>query len=175
MFSSYRNIVLAVALALGVGFSVGFYTKGRFVKADQLEVVTEAQHQTAVDIQESLKTSLAVEQKVTTSDQQMTTIRKEVARRTQPKETTNEANLHAPVCDWRLDVGTVRLLNAARDGSALDTASLVDGAGKAPSEVGLPDLLDNDLEVVQLYRELAVRHDSLVDYVESKLKEQADK
>jgi hypothetical protein len=136
--------------------------------------VAEARSETAESIQESLKTSAATEQEVTASNQQVAAIRKKVAVRVQPKETFNEANLR-PVCPAAdLDVGTVRLLNSARDGSTLDPASLGDVASQTPSGAGLPELLDNDLEVVQLYRELAVRHDTLVDYVESLIQKQAD-
>lgn len=176
MITQARNIALAISVALLVGYSAGYYAKGRFVKADQFESVTEARHESAQNIQHSLETSLATEQKVTDSTQQVAVIRKAVAARVQPKtqETSNEANLR-PVCPGSgLDVGTVRLLNSARDGSALDPASLGDGASQAPSGIGLPELLDNDLEVVQLYRELAVRHDALVDYVESLIQKQAD-
>lgn len=173
---NFQNTAIAVALALIVGFGAGYYTKGQFVKADQFEAVTEARSETAVDIQESLKTSAATEQEVTASNQQVAVIRKAISARVQPKtqETSNEANLR-PVCTGTgLDVGTVRLLNSARDGSTLDPASLGDAASQAASGIGLPELLDSDLEVVQLYRELAVRHDTLVDYVESQIKKQAD-
>lgn len=176
MITQARNIALAISLALAVGYAAGFYAKGRFVKADQFESVTEARHESAQNIQQSLETSLATEQKVTDSTQQVVAIRKTVAARVQPKpqETSNEANLR-PVCPSSgLDVGTVWLLNSARDGSTPDPAGLVDGASQAPSGIGLPELLDNDLEVVQLYRELAVRHDALVDYVESIIHKQAD-
>ena len=168
-----KNIVLAVVLALSVGYCTGYYTKGQFVKADQFEAVTEARSETADSIQESLKTSAATEQEVTASNQKIAVIRKTVTARIQSKETQNEANLHL-ACHSGLDVGTVRLLNSARDGSTLDAASLGDAASQAPSGIGLSELLDNDLETVQLYRELAVRHDTLVDYVESLIQKQAD-
>ena len=176
MISQARNIALAISVALLVGYTAGYYAKGQFVKADQYEAVTEARSETAVDIQESLKQSTATEQEVTASTKQVVAIRKTVAARVQPKtqEASHEANLRTVCPDSGIDVGTVRLLNSARDGSALDTASLVDGASKAASGIGLPELLDNDLEVVQLYRELAIRHDALVDFVESKLQQQAN-
>lgn len=177
MLSNIKNIVFAASVALAAGYIAGYYAKGQFVKADQLESVTEARHESAQNIQQSLETSLVTEQKVTDSTQQVAVIRKAVAARVQPKvrETTNEANLRLSCPDSGLDVGTVRLLNSARAGAAFDPASLGDGASQAPSGIGLPELLDNDLEVVQLYRELAVRHDALVDYVEFLLKEQAAK
>lgn len=171
--TNIKNIVLAVALALSVGYCTGYYTKGRFVKADQFEAATEARSETAKDIQQSLEISAVTGQEVAASNQQVAVIRKKVAARVQPKETPNEANLHL-VCRDGLDVGTVRLLNSARDGSALDPASSADGASQAASGIGLPELLDNDLEVVGMYRDLAIKHNALVDYVESLIQKQAD-
>lgn len=176
MPTNIQNTVIAVVVAAFLGFGGGFYTKAKFMKADQFESVTEARHESAQNVQQSLETSLATEQKVTDSAKQVAAIRKAVAARVQPKiqESSNEANIR-PVCpDRGIDIGTVRLLNSARDGSAVDAASLVDGASQAPSGIGMPELLDNDLETVKLYRELAVRHDGLVDYVESIIKKQAN-
>ncbi|UUZ75555.1 hypothetical protein LP414_27955 [Polaromonas sp. P1(28)-13] len=81
----------------------------------------------------------------------------------------------APVCPaFELDVGTVRLLNAAREGAAVDSAGGGDETLNAPSGIGVSKLVDNDLTVVKLYKELATRHDELVDVVEKKLKDQAN-
>lgn len=79
------------------------------------------------------------------------------------------------VSDYRFDVGTVRLLNAARTGTAVDAAGGSDEASRAASDVGIAKFVDNDLDVVQLYRDLAARHDALVDSVEQHLKEQANR
>jgi hypothetical protein len=173
--TNFKNIVIAITLSLSLGFCTGYMTKGKFVKAAQFESVTEAQHQTAKDIEQSLEQSSAVEAKVTDSTTKIAVIRKEVTARVQPKETHNEANLR-PVCpSLGLDVGTVRLLNAARAGTSPDATGFGDAEGKAPSGLALPELLDNDLEVIVLYHELSARHDALVDYVEGVIKKQADK
>ena len=172
--TNLKRLVIAVAVALSLGFCTGYEVKGRFVKAAQFESMTEAQHQTAKDIEQSLETSSAVEKQVMDSTQKIAVIRKEVAARVQPKEIQNEAHLR-PVCsDAGLDVGTVRLLNAARAGTAPDATGFGDAEGKAPSGLALPELLDNDLEVIILYHELSARHDALVDYVEGVVKKQAD-
>jgi hypothetical protein len=41
------------------------------------------------------------------------------------------------------------------------------------SSIGLKELVVDDLEITRMYRELAARHDALVDAVLEKLKEQA--
>jgi hypothetical protein len=48
-----------------------------------------------------------------------------------------------------------------------------DAALGAASTVTLSAFVDNDLEVVKLYRALAIRHDALVDEVEKHLADQA--
>lgn len=75
--------------------------------------------------------------------------------------------------DFVLDLPTVRLLNAARQGRGLGATGSGDEAQSAPSAIGVADLIANDLDVVQMYLELAKRHDELVDAVEKNLKEQA--
>ena len=182
MIANLKTTALATAIALMVGYFAGYYTKGQFVKADQLDAATDAQHQTAVDIQESLKTSLAVDADVAASNQKVETVRKAVAARIKQKEIKNEANLHGeclslndicPGCRFSLDVGTVRLLNSARAGTAPDTTGLGDGESETPSEIGEAEFIDNDLQVVQMYHELATKHNALVDWVETQVKKQA--
>ena len=93
----------------------------------------------------------------------------------QPNPAEND-HVSAPSCgggDLVLDVGTVGMLDAARQGRALGAAGSDDEAQSAPSAVGVTDLVVNDLEVVRLYLDLAKRHDELVDAVEKKLQDQA--
>lgn len=175
-----KKIALAAVISAAIGFQVGYYVKGQFVKADLVESVAESRQDTASGIQLSVEVSQATESKIQSSDMQVGEVRRAVAARLKQttKENTNEEGkdvvLRQSCVDAGLDVGTVRLLNGARDGSVIDPAGLGDDESKAPSGIGLPELLDNDLEIVQLYRELAVRHDTLVDYVESVIKQQAN-
>jgi hypothetical protein len=76
-----------------------------------------------------------------------------------------------------LDVFTLCLLDAERQGVARPgtacapgrTDAQVDAAAFAPTEVGGGDLARADLDTVRLYRELALRHDGLVDWIDSHL------
>lgn len=43
----------------------------------------------------------------------------------------------------------------------------------APSGIGLKELVADELSIIGLYRELAARHDALVDYVMQRLQKQA--
>lgn len=55
----------------------------------------------------------------------------------------------------------------------MDPAASSDAASQAPSGVGIPALIDNDLDIVKLYHELAERHNALVDDVEKELARRA--
>jgi hypothetical protein len=74
---------------------------------------------------------------------------------------------------FRLDLGTVRLLDSASANlPAADAAARADEAGSASSDVGIEKLVEHNLEVTKLYQELAKRHDGLVEWLENKQKEQ---
>lgn len=170
-----KTLALAIAASLTVGFCTGYTTKGKFVKADQLESVIEARHQTAHAVQQSLDISSAVEKQITDSTSQSVVIRKKVAAIIKPQEPINEAHLRVDCSGIDIDVGVVQLLNAARAGTDPGATSYGNAEGKASSGLTLPELLDNDLEVVGLYHELSARHNALVDYVESIIKAQDGK
>lgn len=75
---------------------------------------------------------------------------------------------------YRFDVGTVGLFNAAASSvmPATTAASGIDAASEADSTIGIKELAAYQLNLVGLYKDLAKRHDSLVDYVEQKQKVQ---
>lgn len=184
MLNDAKNMALVAVASLVIGFAAGAWTNEQLTKADQLDAAVESQRETAVDVRDSLKQSVAVEEKVAASTQNVQEVRKQVAKRVKPpvSQPTPEkpheslpeaqANLR-PRTDWTLDLGTVWMLDSAREGLPFDPTRLRDGAGEAPSDVGVPELIDNDLEVVERYHELAERHNALVDYVESVIQQQA--
>lgn len=75
---------------------------------------------------------------------------------------------------YRFDLGTVGLFNAAASSvmPAATAASGVDAASEADSTIGIKEFSAYQLSIIQLYKDLALRHDSLVNYVEQKQKEQ---
>lgn len=86
----------------------------------------------------------------------------------------------APVCQlvdgssiMPFDVGTVRLLNAARLGLSADSVSLTDAESAAPATVTVQQFTDNDTEIAKLYNQLAVKHNEMVDQVEAYQAKQA--
>lgn len=63
------------------------------------------------------------------------------------------------------DAGTVRLLNAARTGTAVDSVAVSDAESHAPAFVRIRVFVRNDTEIAKMYNTLAARHNSLVDQV----------
>lgn len=181
MLESLKSILCTAAIAAGLGFAVGYDLHSRLTKADKFDAVVSAQEQTRTNVQQSLEQSAAIEVRATASTQQIDGIRKTVAKRIEaqharsanaaavPDAQAAQAADAAPVAcvPWTLDVGTVGLLNAARTGADPGPAGGSDAEGEASSGLGPQDLIDNDLQVVQQYRDLAERHDALVDFVHS--------
>ena len=61
------------------------------------------------------------------------------------------------------DVGAVRLLNAARAGTPIDSVTVSDAESAAPAFITIRVFVRNDTEIAKMYNELASRHNSLVD------------
>ena len=146
------QLIAAVGLATLIGFAGGFYTKGRFTAAEEVEQVRADAKQTATNVVESVKQSTALENVVIADGAQIDKIKEAAAARVvkyQPKQETTHAspdprNDHdsvrnaaagAPATQVAcpaggglvLDIGTVRLLNAARQGIDLGAAGRGDG------------------------------------------------
>lgn len=143
------NKLFIGVIVLLIGFCIGFYTKGKFEKADVAEQAQVAAHDTATGIVESVATSQKVEASIQQSDNQVDQIQKAVNNRLEKGVTharANGANVNGavrdavgvaaaegaggvgeaiPDCCGRdvLDNGTVRLLNAARTAGELDATS----------------------------------------------------
>lgn len=175
-----KSTVIALTVGLAIGTTAGFCVKGQFVKASEVAATEVAAKQTADGIVRAQETS----QRVETQTQQVAAQIQEIetaahTRFAKQKEIQNAIQKSSPEAARNcpavtLDVGTVGLLNAARQGAAVDAAGGSDEALAAPSDIGIEKLADSDLEVVRLYRDLAKRHDELVDAVEEHLKQQAE-
>lgn len=170
-----RNALIVAIAASVIGFGAGYATKAKFDKADALTKMVEVRHEDAATVQQSVQASASIEKQAGAATQNVETIRQQVAQRLrQPPikdEHHEDATQECPA--WTLDVGTVRLLDAARAGTPPDPSGLGDDESKAPSAVGAAAFIDNDLQVIELYHDLATRHDALVDYVESIINKQA--
>lgn len=129
--------ILAVAfVAVLIGCGVGIYVRGDHDKAAEVKQVATSQKKTATEIVQATQVSQAVAAKVAANDAAVDADKQAAHERvvTQVryiyKEKTDEKD--AQNCGPAyLDVGTVRLLNAARNGAALDATSGGNGASAA--------------------------------------------
>lgn len=177
-----KNVILALVAGLLIGSAAGYYTKGQFVKAGEVGELRAEKKEDAKTVVESAADNHALEGRIETKNQTVTTIQKAVAQQLSKPAPAKEAihdtplqcTLPAGTAVLPFTVGTVRLLNFAREGTAVDATAVLDGEGQAPADLEVAEFVDNDLEVVRLYHELAARHDALVEAVEKKLKEQAE-
>lgn len=72
---------------------------------------------------------------------------------------------------YTFDHDVIRLLNEARvDEANRDTADS-DGGSEAIADVGVEELVTNDLEVVRLYHELANRYRTLQTYIRDQIRD----
>jgi hypothetical protein len=193
--ASIRMYLYVGVLATGLGFAGGYHLRSKLEDAHQLAAVKtqvkvrdQALKNTGKNIAAQHQTSITIEKKVAQTNSNVDKVKTAAAKRVikqqerqheqcnvQPDHPT-AGNDQAPAGrsggGFVLDVGTVRLLDAARRGEApspADTTGSRDAALEAPSAVGLPALIDNDLDVVKEYHDLAIRHDALVDWVEQKI------
>jgi len=146
-------LIAAVALTLAVGFGAGYYTKGQFAQAKVVKQVTAAVKQAGTNIVQSAEESQRVEASIQQSDNQIDQLRKAAVERLQKGKAHDEQRIaaggHAGNADRtdndataaqsalvevrdgaddcagdRLDFGTVRLLNRAReDDTAVESAT----------------------------------------------------
>lgn len=181
ILSKILTIITLSALFGAGGFWLGVKHEAHNQALKQIDVVVKTQVASAQEARKSVQISANVERQAATSIQNTQSIAKLATARIsaqqqlvckQEKASGNEYN---PISTsiykldpWTFDVGTVRLLNAARSNDTFDATSLGDVANQAPSSVGVTEFVENDLTVVGMYHDLAIRHAALQDYVTQK-------
>ncbi len=169
-----RNF-FALCLVAGLAFLGGRHFESAQVARQQLDAAIRIQDSIQQEAALSVAKSEQVDQRIAASSQRVRKAQSAVRERlSQPQEPTANDAHPSPDSSWQLDVGTVGLLNAARANTDPDTAGLGDAESQAPSGIGAEEFIDNDLEIVRLYHELAERHNALVDYVEEQMRKQAN-
>jgi hypothetical protein len=185
-----KNILITAVVALFVGGLAGYWFANKLHDADELEKVVELRKEDANVANELQRKDGAVTDRIVQTNDSVSAIQKEVAKRvqqtTKPVATNNLENGNANCkparqevpegslcnCDAGLSIGIIRLLNDARTGAPFNPATINNEEGGTPSGLSLADILDNDLEVVKKYHELASRHNGCVDYVDGLVKDQ---
>jgi hypothetical protein len=174
MKTTIKLYLIIAVLLLGAGTFGAMWIKGAFKTRAVATQANKNIKQSAKNVSKSMKENESIEARVAAGERRAAQISAAAAKRIDnQKEKSNEVRENSFAADYRLDVGTVRLLNAARQGAGVESAGGSDEALDAPSGVGVDALIQNDLAVVKQYHDLATRHDALVDWVEQKVREQA--
>lgn len=141
--------VLAAACALA--FGAGFYTEHKFTVASQVVAEKKEVKTVAADIPKSIAASNQIQTQANTQQAAVASVKEAVnTRLAQPLKVTHATSQAAasevqvqslPAGDQPMpfDLDTVRLLNAARRGVAVDAASGIDAeVASAPAVAGRP-------------------------------------
>jgi len=184
MKTLFKQIAFA-AVVFAAGFAAGFFAHGSSALKQEIKEVQAVRQTDAASVQKAQQTSIKVEGKVaqiaSNIDANKSQIHDRVsaqikhhAAATAPHSTFDPTEYHdettssgASRCGgFALDVGTVRMLNASRQGAAFDRAGGLDEAGDAAPALCFTDFIDADQDLTKLYLDLSERHNSLVQSVE---------
>lgn len=168
--ASFKSVAIAALIGLVIGFSAGFYTAKKFEKANLVDGLVASREITANRIVDSVERSGKIEAKAQASDSKIDAIRKQFDARFKTEIKNEKCS-----SGWTLSIDDVRVLNDARVGSVDSATSIGNDKGGTPSDITLAEFIDNDLQVVRMYRSLAIRHDALVDYVNELVRQQLGK
>ena len=172
-----KQIQIAL-VALFIGIGIGYFTKGQFVKAERTDALIESQKEIVNDVIQAEKTNERVETAVAKTEQKSNvakqTIRKIPFVVVEPGNCPANPEPEVASVSRTDDVlhlgrGAVSVLDAARENVDLDPAAISNEESRAASDVTLDEFVQNDLEVVRMYHELSERHNTLVEFVSSKI------
>jgi hypothetical protein len=138
-----------LALACAAAFGAGFYTEHKFNVASQVVAEKKEVKATAVEIPKSIAVSNQIQTQANTQQAAVASVKEAVDKRlAQPLKVTHATsqaaasevqNLPAGDQPMPFDLDTVRLLNAARRGVAVNAASGSDAkVASAPAAAGRP-------------------------------------
>jgi hypothetical protein len=180
-----KNMLLALLIGLAVGGAGGFWGGWELAKADiaenQLEQVTEARKDDANAVADSQRETNAIASQVASNKANSTKAQREARRHVEQSNqpanispaTPEGESVRLVSGDEHLGVGLVCVLDAARTNRAPDcpTAGSDEASGATP-DATVSDFIENDLEVVRMYHDLAARHAALVQFVLDRQAEQ---
>jgi hypothetical protein len=178
-----RNIIIAAAIA----FAAGFFTSVQFTKADRVDQVVQEKKEIVNAVVDSAERDNDVSEKLDNREDraeaanvviQKIPVLVRVPSNCEERISTTPDHQPQDFSASRLDsnlylsIGAVSVLDAAREDREFDSAEVVNEESRAASDVTVEELIQNDLEVVNRYHDLSIRHDSLVDYVCTKIDNQ---
>lgn len=185
----FRTIGTYLGIAFGsmiVGALLALLMMGkhdaRQVTGEAREVVSTA----AQAVVESVKENVRIEEKVDVGKKSAEAVKALVNEQMKPTKEYVYVNVpgktEIQTCQpvgsdsvMPLSVSGVRLLNDLRAYRTVDLTGINPSESQTSAGVTVAEFVNNDTDVVNLYNELAIRHDELVDAVNAYLAKQAAK
>lgn len=183
---SFRCALTGLAIGLIAGVIGTMYIGSMHRDAKEMKQAQAVTKQTVTDVAVAVQKDAVVTAKVDEIGKNADGIKSEIARRlaahppvaAQPQtKVVHDVQIvkvpvEVPVCKLAdgnsrmpFDVGTVRLLNAARQGLSADSVTLTDAESAAPAALTVGQFVDNDTDIAKAYNQLAVKHNEMVDQV----------
>lgn len=164
VMSGIQGMLIALAIGLSAGGYIGWYLTSDHYQANQLEAIVEV-NKVSVKLQEK---SDAIENKAADEKEivqvKYKTITKEIVKYV-PKTRFEECKTpNGDIIDYTLNIGAVRMLNGEPASTDVQSTEQWDEKSQTITEVGLREMSEYIIEIKKQYEELAIDHDSLVDY-----------
>lgn len=162
-----KYVLIGFIVGAVVGGLAGWKQKSLVIEAEQKSELVKVRVDEVMAVDEAYKTDAkldAAEEKVRTEIKYITKeITKYVPDTIIQSEQGGQNNVACP--SPTLNFGALSLLNAARTGESFYPAEWSDAEIQTHTEIGLQELSIADAELAEEYRNLALRHDELVDSV----------
>lgn len=130
-----KNIVLALLFGLVVGLLSGFYVRGKFYEASQVEAMQEQREDDVRAVKEMQADESELQATIDAVDKRTAAIRESAhAYRVIYKKADNHAQTQVDCSLAPIGDDLVGLLNSARAGTLADPATGGNAAGEAPAE-----------------------------------------
>ncbi len=180
--------VAVFLISILMGFGSGFYFKSKLDTAAQARAEVKVVKQSAQNVQQSMREDTKLESSVTSENRSISNDRALEAKHLAEQVNSNSergGNVKNGISKafslkmggncadgWTMDNYTFGLLNSARADAAYSPSDSGDAESTTTSGVTEAQFIDNDLEIVGMYNDLAKRHNALVDYVQELMKTQ---
>lgn len=170
-FSKAAVIVVLTVIALLAGIYTGWTINSKLTQASHDKALSVALQAQRSELLKDLKKAEAINADLRTKSEAITALsadlKTQVTQSLKAQRKTNEELGHC----LDLNARTASLLNSARANvRPSDTSGPGDAKEQTLAPISAEEFLENDLEIVRLYHELAANHDALVDWLEQEMK-----
>ena len=163
--------VLAFVAIFSLGFGMGHHQAEVGFDAEQSKANKALVQDVIRDARQAIEESRQVEADVQKSNAIVSAAK--TAARPRIFTLKDHAQTFLPADDLLLDRGTVRLLNDAAEVPTSAASPGSDGESETTAGTPVTSLINHNFEITKLYRELAIRHDALVDWIETENKKRS--